>query len=117
MENIATNIELLFERAQDYTKSSIELIKLNAIDKTADITASLTFRLTFGLIVAMFSLFVNIGISLYLGKLVGEMYLGFMLVSAFYLLLAVLLFIFRKNLIKTPITNLVIRKLLENKIR
>lgn len=117
MDKLATNIELLFERAQDYTKSSIELLKLNAIDKTADITASLAFRLAFGLIVAMFSLFVNISISLYIGKLIGEYYLGFLIVSGFYLVLAILLFIFRNQLIKTPITNLVIKKLLETKIR
>ena len=117
MEKIATNFEMLLEKAQDYTKSSIELFKLNAIDKSADITASLTFRLAFGLVVAMFSLFINIGISLYIGKLLGETYLGFLIVSGFYLVLAILLFVFRKQLIKVPITNMVIRKLLETKIR
>lgn len=117
MEKIATNIEMLFEKAQDYTKSSIELLKLNAIDKTADITASLIFRLAFGLIVAMLLLFINIGISLYIGKLMGENYLGFLIVSVFYLILAIILFIFRNQLIKVPITNLVIKKLLETKNR
>lgn len=115
MEKLATNIEMLFERTQDYTNSSIELFKLNAIDKTADITASITFRLVFGLIVAMFSLFINIGISLYIGKLIGENYLGFLIVSGFYLVIAILLFIFRDRFIKIPIMNLVIKKLLESK--
>lgn len=117
MEKVATNMELLIEKAQDYTKTSIELLKLNAIDKTADITADITFRLAFGLVVAIFSLFINISISLYIGKLIGENYLGFLIVSGFYLILAIILFIFRSNLIKTPITNLVIKKLLETKIR
>lgn len=117
MEKIATNIEMLFEKAQDYTKSSIELLKLNAIDKTADIAASLIFKLAFGLIVAMFLLFVNIGISLFLGKLIGENYLGFFIVSVFYLILAIILYIFRNQLITVPITNLVIKKLLETKNR
>ena len=117
MEKIATNIEMLFEKAQDYTKSSIELLKLNAIDKTADIAASLIFKLAFGLIVAMFLLFVNIGISLFLGKLIGENYLGFFIVSVFYLILAIILYIFRNQLISVPITNLVIKKLLETKNR
>ncbi|CAM4094231.1 MULTISPECIES: hypothetical protein [Flavobacterium] len=115
MEKLATNIEMLFERTQDYTNSSIELFKLNAIDKIADITASITFRLVFGLIVAMFSLFINIGISLYIGKLIGENYLGFLIVSGFYLVIAILLFIFRDRFIKIPIMNLVIKKLLESK--
>jgi hypothetical protein len=117
MEKLATNIEMLFERTQDYTNSSIELFKLNAIDKIADITASITFRLAFGLIVAMFSLFINIGISLYIGKLIGENYLGFLIVSGFYLFIAILLFVFRNRFIKIPITNLIIKKLLETKTR
>ena len=117
MEDIATNIESLFERTKDYTKTSIELLKLNAIDKTADIAASLTFRLAFGLIIAMFSIFFNIAISLYIGKIIGEYYYGFLIVSGFYMVIGILLVIFRKNLIVNPITNLIIKKLLETKIR
>lgn len=117
MEDIATNIESLFERTKDYTKTSIELLKLNAIDKTADIAASLTFRLAFGLMIAMFSIFLNIGISLYIGKLMGEYYYGFLIVSGFYMFIGLLLVIFRKNFIVNPVTNLIIKKLLETKIR
>lgn len=117
MEKLATNIELLFEKAQDYTKTSIELLKLNAIDKAADITASLAFRLVLGMFVAIFSLFISVSISLYIGKLLGEYYLGFLIVSGFYLMVVIVLFIFRDKLIKIPITNFIIKKLLETKIR
>lgn len=117
MENLATNIELLFEKAQDYTNTSIELLKLNAIDKTADIIASLTFTLVLGILVAIFSLFISISASLYIGEQIGEYYLGFLIVSGFYLVLAIVLFIFNDKIIKMPISNFIIKKLLETKNR
>ena len=68
MDNIATNAEMLYEKAKSYTETSLELFKLNAIDKTADIVSSLISRLALVLVVAMFTLFVNIALSLFLGK-------------------------------------------------
>ena len=61
MENIATNIERLYLKAESYTKTSFELVKLRAIDKTSQIISSLAVVISVALIIAMFSLFLNIG--------------------------------------------------------
>lgn len=116
MDNTATNIELLYDKAKKYTETSIELFRLNAIDKTADVSSSLMARMAIVMVVAMFTLFINIGISLFIGKMMGEYYLGFMIVSLFYLILAIVLYLFSNQLIKIPITNLVIEKLLKTKV-
>lgn len=116
MDNTATNIELLYDKAKKYTETSMELFRLNAIDKTADVASSLMARMAIVMVVAMFTLFVNIGIALLIGKMLGEYYLGFMIVSLFYLILAIVLHLFRNQFIKIPITNLVIEKLLKTKM-
>lgn len=116
MDNTATNIELLYDKAKKYTETSLELLRLNAIDKTADVASSLMVRIAIAMVVAMFTLFINIGIGLFIGKMLGEYYLGFMIVSLFYLILAILIYVFRDQLIKTPIANLVIEKLLRTKM-
>jgi hypothetical protein len=72
-------------------------------------------RMAIVMVVAMFTLFINIGISLFIGKMMGEYYLGFMIVSLFYLILAIVLYLFSNQFIKIPITNLVIEKLLKPK--
>lgn len=115
MDNIATNIETLYQKAKEYTETSLELMRLNAIDKTADVVSSLFARLALVMLVAMFTLFINIALSLFIGKLLNEMYLGFLIVSGFYLTLAVVVFYFNDKLLKIPITNLVITKLLKTK--
>ncbi|MDO7172343.1 hypothetical protein [Mariniflexile sp. AS56] len=115
METIATNIELLFDKAKNYVEINIELVKLYAIDKAADVISSLMARLVIIMGVAMFILFVNISLSLYLGELLGKDYFGFLVVSGLYLLLTIFLNYNRDKIIKTRITNLVIAKLLKSK--
>lgn len=115
MESIATNIESLYEKAKDYAEINIELAKLNAVDKAADVVSSLLARLLVIMVVAIFVLFLSITLSLYLGELLGKDYFGFLAVSGLYFLLALVLHYFRDYIIKTPLTNVVIAKLLKKK--
>ena len=62
MKSIATPIELLFDRVEDYSKTTLELFKLKAIDKSADVVSSLVSRLTILLVVALFIIIINIGV-------------------------------------------------------
>ncbi|MBP9849165.1 MAG: hypothetical protein KBC58_06970 [Flavobacterium sp.] len=116
MENIATDIELLYNKAEKYTKTSFELLQLNTIDKTSDVISSLAVVTSMVIIVAMFILFINIGISLLIGKLLNDYAMGFFLISGFYFIVALIVFVFRKTLIKIPIDNLIVSKLLKDKI-
>ncbi|TAF10407.1 MAG: hypothetical protein RSE15_11930 [Flavobacterium sp.] len=116
MENIATDIELLYNKAEKYTKTSFELLQLNTIDKTSDVISSLAVITSMVIIVAMFILFINIGISLLIGKLLNDYAMGFFLISGFYFIVALIVFVFRKTLIKIPIDNLIVSKLLKDKI-
>lgn len=116
MDNISTNIELLYEKAKSYAETNVELAKLNAIDKTADIVSALAGKIISVMLLMLFTLFINIAISIYLGQVLGSLYLGFLVVSVFYL---IGYFVFNKwqyKIIKEPITNLVIAKLLKSKI-
>ena len=113
MENNATTIEMLFERAEDYTRTTVELAKLHTVDKAADVMSSLISRLAVSIVFAMFAFLANIGLSLWIGELVGKLYYGFFIVSSFYLLIAIILYIFKNEWIKTPISNFMIVKMLK----
>ncbi|CAM3933636.1 hypothetical protein FLSI110296_04250 [Flavobacterium sinopsychrotolerans] len=113
MENNATTIEMLFERAEDYTRTTVELAKLHTVDKAADVMSSLLSRLAVSIVFAMFAFLANIGLSLWIGELVGKLYYGFFIVSSFYLLIAIILYIFKNEWIKTPISNFMIVKMLK----
>tara|TARA_R110000868_G_scaffold37619_4_gene132845 strand:- start:1572 stop:1949 length:378 start_codon:yes stop_codon:yes gene_type:complete len=115
METTAKHIELFYDKVKEYTETSIALYKLNAIDRTADIVSSLVSRIILVLVFSLFTLFVNIAISLLIGNLIGSYYLGFLIVSGFYLIITILIYVFSNKFIKMPITNLVIEKLLKSR--
>lgn len=115
MENIATNLGKLYDKAEQYSRTSLELIKLNAIDKSSDVISSLAVVTTLAFIVAIFTLFINLGLALLIGNALGDYAMGFFIVSGFYVLVGIILYVFRKNLIKIPIDNIVVGKLMKEK--
>lgn len=62
-------------------------------------------------VVVLFYLLVNVGFALFIGQKLGEVYYGFFVVASFFLLLAVLLFIFKENLIKIPVSKYIINEM------
>jgi len=108
MESHTDQIELLFEKTKHYTQTSVDLYKLKVIDKSADIISTLIARVAIGLFVVLFILTVNIGISLWIGDALGKNYLGFLIVSGFYGVVSVLLYVMRNRWIKSPVRNSII---------
>jgi len=115
MADNATPIATLLERAEDYSNSTIELFKLNAIDKSADVVSSLVSRLAIFITVALSLLIVSIGFALWVGKLLGDSFYGFFVIGGFYAILAILLHIFRHAWIKYPVSNSIIKQMLKQK--
>ena len=113
MEENTSTIEMLFERAEDYTKTTIDLVKLTAVDKTADVLSSLISRLTVSIVFVLFAFLANIGLSLWVGELVGKIYYGFFIVSGIYLVLAIVLYSVKDKVLKMPISNFIIAKMLK----
>ncbi|MDO7171924.1 hypothetical protein [Mariniflexile sp. AS56] len=113
--NMTKSVDLLYEKAKKYTETSAELLALNTVDKTADVLSSLTTIVLLVLVVVMFTLFINVGLSLLIGSLLNAYYLGFFIVSGFYIVLALVLYVLKDKLIKMPVSNLIISKLLKSK--
>lgn len=113
METTGKHIELLYNKVKEYTETTIELYKLNAIDAAADVLSSIVSRIVFVLVFALFTLFINVTISLLIGNLLGAYYWGFLIVSGFYLIILIILYYNNAKIVKAPITNLVIEKLLK----
>jgi energy-converting hydrogenase Eha subunit A len=116
MTDDATPIATLFERAEDYSKTTLKLLKLNAIDKSADVASSLVARLVVIMTVVFSVLIISIGVALWLGKLLGDAYCGFLAVGAFYGIVSIVLHLFGKKLLKYPVSNSIIKKLTKEKV-
>lgn len=88
MEEKTFSMESLYEKAKDYTDTTLELAKLKALDKAAGAIGALVPKLLLLLLLILFVFSANIALALWLGALTGQAYYGFLIVSGFYIVLA-----------------------------
>ena len=87
-----TPLELLFERASAYSKTSLELLKLKTVEQGAGTVSSVVPRLCLFFFLLLFLFVINIGVALWLGEILGKAYYGFFAIAVFYaVVVAVLL--------------------------
>lgn len=108
MENTTATIEKLIEKAEVYSKTTFELYKFNVIYKAATIFSIVALRLVLFVVAVLFFLMVTIGFALCLGDYFGKTYYGFFIIAFFYLFLGMIIYLFRNQWIKNPISNFII---------
>lgn len=113
METVGSEIETLIDRVEDYSKTTLELAKLNSLQTTTSVVTSLLWRLSVIFILLLFVLIISIGMALFLGDLLGAVYYGFFIVAGFYLLTGLVMHFFLHNWIKNPISKLIITEALQ----
>jgi fatty acid desaturase len=113
MEDKAKLIESLLESAAEYGKASYELVKLKALDKTSDAVSSFIPHSVVFVVLAIFMLFINLGLAFWLGEILGEIFLGFFVVAAFYGIIGIVLHFFMHKWLKKVICNYIIKNVLK----
>jgi len=113
MEDTAKILESLLERAVEYGKTSLELLKLKALDKTSDVVSSTIPHTLVIVIITSFLLFFNLGLAFWLGEVLGKLFLGFFVVAAFYAVAAGVLHFFMHKWLKKVIGNYFIKQMLK----
>ena len=106
-------VEELLHQLKEYVSLRIHIAQLKFSSKSSLIASSLlTYMLVF-MVVFFFVLVLTIGISLWIGNLLGEWYLGFMIMAGFYLLLGCILYAFRNQWVKQPLNNLIVKEMFD----
>ena len=112
MEDKTNIFESLLERASDYGKTSYELVKLKAVDKTSDVVSSFIPHSVVFIMIASFILFLNLGIAFWLGDLIGKLFYGFFVVAAFYVIIGIVIHFFMHKWLKRILSDYFIKHLL-----
>jgi hypothetical protein len=113
MEENGKMLESLLEKASEYGKTSFELVKLKTLDKTADLVSTLVPHSLAFILFASFMLFLNLGVALWLGDILGKAFYGFFIVAAFYILAGLVIHFFLHDRIKKFVGNYFIRHILK----
>jgi hypothetical protein len=115
MTDNTTPIATLFDKAEDYGKTTLNLLKLNAIDKSADVISSIASRFAVIMIVVLSVLFISTGVSIWIGTMVGAIFYGFLIVGGLYAIIAVFLQIFCRQWLKNRVSNSIIKQMIKPK--
>ena len=106
-------IEELTKSLKVYVQTNIELIKLEATERTSVFGSSLISILLVGFSLFLFVLFISISAGFFLANYFNDNYTGFLLVTIFYFLLTLILIMGRKKFIERPIRDKIIRRILK----
>lgn len=104
-------IETLVSKASELAETKMELWKLKMVDKIASSVSSLIAAIAVVLFMVAAVMILSLGAAMWIGNSIGQLSYGFFIVGGLYILVGILLFVFRRSLLKTPLSNLIIDKL------
>lgn len=106
-----TKIEELSDQLKSYLDTRYDLIVLNTSDKVSIVGSQFLAYLIIGILSLLFIVLFSIALSLYISSLYGNSFAGFFAVGGIYLVLTILLIVFKKQ-VTTPFRNMIIRAVL-----
>lgn len=113
LEKIKIHLESITQDVKEISQIELELLKVKIVKlislKYSEILSALIIHIISG--IAFFLL--TITLALYLGDVLGKMYLGFAAITFLYFVIIVLLVLFKKYLLKRPIRNAFIKNIFE----
>lgn len=108
-------VEMLYEKAEQYVKTTLEVNRLKTIDKVTDVFASVASRFAILAIIALFFVLLTVGMALFLGELLGKNYYGFFALALFYGVMALVFIKMRKPWLDDKLNNYLINEIFKEK--
>ena len=106
-------LESLFEKGEEFGKTSFELIKLQALDKSTIIASAVVFNIVIILLFSLFFLMATIGAAIWIGGILGQVWYGFFAVAGFYAIIWIVVYFFMHDWIKKIVSNSIIKHVLK----
>jgi energy-coupling factor transporter transmembrane protein EcfT len=105
-KKISQHFENLSEDAHKYIESEIAFYKLNAYKKAVKASSLLIRLLLIGALTLLLFSFLAIALGLLLGKMLGNYYFGFFIISGVFLIFLLVVFLFSKPFIERKTISL-----------
>ncbi|MCX6271712.1 MAG: phage holin family protein [Bacteroidetes bacterium] len=103
---VESNFEELKNSLQELLENRIRLVKISFTEKLSKLLYLFVFLIVVLAVLSLLMTFLSIMMASWLGQALNNPMLGNLIVAAFYVLLLVLLILFRKALILDPITRM-----------
>ncbi len=103
----------MLKKLQDYINARIALLGLEIIEKTSKGVTFLILAVMLTIFFMLFLVFGSIALAFAIGNEIGSIGYGFAIISGFYLILFLIILIFRKSLIEKPALDYSVKYLFE----
>ncbi|MDQ2718914.1 MAG: phage holin family protein [Bacteroidota bacterium] len=113
MENKPTSVEELFYKLKDYGDTRLDLLKLKGINKVSSFLSLLIVSVVLIVLLFLVLICITIGLSLIIGALLGKAFYGFFIMAVIYIIIGLVLFSGRKKLLQNPVSDKLIKELLD----
>jgi hypothetical protein len=110
-ESSESKVDRLVAHVIECAETRFDIIALDVQDKVSDILASMASIVIMGVLITFVVLLLSIAAAIYISGYYESPYIGFVYVAGFYALLAFVLLVSRKRLIKLPIINGLLKKI------
>ena len=112
MQTTIKHLEDLVVKAGDVAETKMELFKFRAAGKISVTVSSVISVIAIVTLISVALTIVSIGIAFWIGAEMGKISYGFFVVGSFYAVMGLLVYLFRKKWIQTPLSNLIIEKII-----
>lgn len=104
-------MEMLADDVKQYVINRLDLLKLEAAARAAEVGTGMVSGLLFGMFGMLFVFFLSLGAGFYLSNILGNSYIGFIIVGGFYLVLIFILSLSKKGFLDKYVKDSVIQKI------
>jgi len=115
MDNLKSSAENTVRDLKDYVQATLELYKLKAIEKSAMASATMMTWMCIGFFAGLMLLFLSIAGAIYINNIIGETYVGFLLVGLFYAVAGLIFFTGRKGWLRNSFADSIIKSIFSEK--
>lgn len=105
----------LWDEVKKYLQLQIDYTRLTAVEKLSLLLSAVGVVLLYGLLCACALFYLSFSLASVLEQLIGVEWAAYLIVAAIFLVLLLIAFLFRKQLIINPVTRFVTRLFLDKK--
>jgi len=91
----------MIETIKEYVSKRIDLLKIEATEKSSLSAGIITYFVIMLVAFGFFIILFNFGIAFLIGEALGNQSYGFLIVAGFYLLIMILVMVFKKKIVNS----------------
>ena len=113
MQSTVDKIETIISKAGELLETKSEILKLRAVDKISETVSSVITIIAIVMLAGVSFIIISFGIAYWIGSELGNLHYGFFIVGGFYVIAGLILFFAKDKLIKSPLRDIIIDKIIK----